>query len=98
MVTKLELTREWLPRYTGMSIEDFGDYVLLTKPNGETRKLRKPLFLRNPRVPDGSAIRVTQKIPRERREDAPSAGEIIRDIFAIATSALTIILLVQQLR
>ena len=30
MVTKLELAREWLPRYTGMAIDDFGDYVLLT--------------------------------------------------------------------
>ena len=30
MVTKLDLAREWLPRYTGMAIDDFGDYVLLT--------------------------------------------------------------------
>ena len=30
MVTKLELAREWLPRYTGMPIDEFGDYVLLT--------------------------------------------------------------------
>jgi len=30
MVSKLELAREWLPRYTGMPIEEFGDYVLLT--------------------------------------------------------------------
>ena len=30
MVTKLELARDWLPRYTGMAIDGFGDYVLLT--------------------------------------------------------------------
>ena len=30
MVTKLDLTREWLPRYTGMPLADFGDYILLT--------------------------------------------------------------------
>ncbi len=30
MVSKLELARDWLPRYTGMSIDEFGDYVLLT--------------------------------------------------------------------
>ncbi len=30
MVTKLELTQDWLPRYTGMPVEKFGDYVLLT--------------------------------------------------------------------
>lgn len=29
-VTKLEIARNWLPRYTGMAIDDFGDYVLLT--------------------------------------------------------------------
>ncbi len=38
MVTKLELAREWLPRYTGMAIDDFGDYVLLT--NFETYFIR----------------------------------------------------------
>jgi AMP nucleosidase len=27
---KLDLARDWLPRYTGMPIEDFGDYILLT--------------------------------------------------------------------
>jgi AMP nucleosidase len=30
MVSKLDLAREWLPRYTGMPIDKFGDYVLLT--------------------------------------------------------------------
>jgi AMP nucleosidase len=29
-ITKLEIARNWLPRYTGMPIEDFGDYILLT--------------------------------------------------------------------
>ncbi len=30
MPTKLDLAKNWLPRYTGMAIDDFGDYVLLT--------------------------------------------------------------------
>ncbi|NNM05054.1 MAG: AMP nucleosidase [Gemmatimonadetes bacterium] len=30
MVTKLDLAREWLHRYTGMDIDKYGDYVLLT--------------------------------------------------------------------
>ena len=30
MVTKLDLAKEWLPRYTGMPIDEFGDYILLT--------------------------------------------------------------------
>jgi len=29
-VTKLDIARDWLPRYTGMPVEDFGDYILLT--------------------------------------------------------------------
>ncbi|MFQ5502400.1 MAG: AMP nucleosidase [Phycisphaerae bacterium] len=30
MPSKLDLAKNWLPRYTGMSIDDFGDYALLT--------------------------------------------------------------------
>jgi AMP nucleosidase len=30
MRTKQEITENWLPRYTGTAIEDFGEYVLLT--------------------------------------------------------------------
>jgi AMP nucleosidase len=30
MVSKEELAKDWLPRYTGMPIDEFGDYVLLT--------------------------------------------------------------------
>ncbi len=30
MVTKLELAKDWLPRYTGMPVDLFGDYILLT--------------------------------------------------------------------
>lgn len=29
-LTKLDLVRDWLPRYTGMPLEEFGEYVLLT--------------------------------------------------------------------
>lgn len=30
MLDKLSIAKNWLPRYTGMPIDDFGDYVLLT--------------------------------------------------------------------
>jgi AMP nucleosidase len=30
MVSKLELVKDWLPRYTGMPLDKFGPYVLLT--------------------------------------------------------------------
>lgn len=30
MQTRLEIARSWLPRYTGMPVDQFGDYILLT--------------------------------------------------------------------
>lgn len=30
MITKVDLARNWLPRYTGAGIDEFGDYILLT--------------------------------------------------------------------
>lgn len=33
MKTKLEIARNWLPRYTGMPIDRFGEYILLTNFN-----------------------------------------------------------------
>jgi AMP nucleosidase len=30
MKTKKEIVENWLPRYTGVALEDFGDYILLT--------------------------------------------------------------------
>jgi len=30
MIKKLELAKNWLPRYTGTEIDQFGDYILLT--------------------------------------------------------------------
>mgnify|MGYP006283618535 FL=1 len=77
---------------------DSSHYVLFTRPNGETRKLRRGLFHPNPRVPDGSSIRVTKKPARPRRDkEGPSITEVVRDTLAIVTSAVTIIALVIQL-
>lgn len=30
MITKSEIVKDWLPRYTGMPLENFGQYILLT--------------------------------------------------------------------
>lgn len=30
MVTKLDIAKDWLPRYTGMELEEFGKHILLT--------------------------------------------------------------------
>jgi AMP nucleosidase len=48
MVSKLDLTQNWLPRYTGMPLADFGDYVLLTNfrtyINRFARKFDCPIY------------------------------------------------------
>jgi len=31
MLERLAITKNWLPRYTGMPLDNFGDYILLTK-------------------------------------------------------------------
>ena len=30
MDSKYDIAKDWLPRYTGMPVDDFGDYILLT--------------------------------------------------------------------
>ena len=34
MITQLDLVQDWLPRYTGMPLNQFGEYVLLTNFRG----------------------------------------------------------------
>lgn len=38
MVTKNDLVRDWLPRYTGMPLDKFGEYVLLTNFSAYVRR------------------------------------------------------------
>ena len=30
MIERVQIARNWLPRYTGMPLDKFGDYILLT--------------------------------------------------------------------
>ena len=41
MLTKSEITRNWLPRYTGMPLENFGDYILITNFGDYVRRFAK---------------------------------------------------------
>ncbi len=34
MKTKLEIAKNWLPRYTGTQIKEFGDFILLRGGHG----------------------------------------------------------------
>ncbi|HMN25879.1 MAG TPA: AMP nucleosidase, partial [Ignavibacteriaceae bacterium] len=38
MKTKLDIAKNWLPRYTGTKINEFGDYLLLTNFNNYVDK------------------------------------------------------------
>jgi len=38
MLTKNQITRNWLPRYTGMPLEEFGQYILLTNFGNYVRR------------------------------------------------------------
>jgi len=38
MPDRLEIARDWLPRYTGMPIDGFGDYILLTNFDDYVRR------------------------------------------------------------
>ena len=41
MLTKLEITANWLPRYTGMPLDHFGDYILITNFGDYVRRFAK---------------------------------------------------------
>jgi AMP nucleosidase len=41
MPDRLEIARNWLPRYTGMAIDEFGDYILLTNFHTYTREFAR---------------------------------------------------------
>ena len=41
MDTKLEIAKNWLPRYTGMPLEKFGDHILITNLKTTSLSLQK---------------------------------------------------------
>ena len=41
MLTKSEITHNWLPRYTGMPLDEFGEYILVTNFGDYVRRFAK---------------------------------------------------------
>ena len=41
MLTKAQITRNWLPRYTGMPLKEFGEYILVTNFGDYVRRFAK---------------------------------------------------------
>lgn len=89
--------KDYIKRAGGLA--DSANYALVTLPNGETQRKGIGWLGSGPEIPDGSKIYVTKKLakaPSERK--GPSVAEIIKDTLAIITSAVTIVVLVDQLK
>jgi len=41
MLTKIQIARNWLPRYTGMPLDEFGEYILVTNFGDYVRRFAK---------------------------------------------------------
>ncbi|QQS35722.1 MAG: SLBB domain-containing protein [Ignavibacteriales bacterium] len=77
---------------------DSANYIIHTKANGEADKVGFGWFTSNPDVYDGSKIHVT-KLPPPPPEGLPvDVGGTIKDVLAIVVSAVTIIVLANQLK
>jgi protein involved in polysaccharide export with SLBB domain len=83
-------------KYSG-GLRDSADYIVLYHPNGTAERFGTGWFGGNSKVYDGSTIYVTKvpTPPADRKE--LDIGNLIRDIFAITASALTILVLAKSL-
>lgn len=89
--------KDYIKRAGGLA--DSASYALITFPNGETKRESLRWLGSGSLIPDGSYIFVTKKParpPKERR--GPSWAEVIKETLAIITSAVTIVVLVNELK
>jgi protein involved in polysaccharide export with SLBB domain len=77
---------------------DSANYILYSKANGETNKVGFGWFSGNPTAFDGSVITVTKEPPPPPDNSTIDIGGTIKDVFAIVVSAVTIIVLANQLK
>jgi len=63
METKEEIVKNWLPRYTGTPIEEFGEYILLTNFDNYLEKFAQwhnvPIIRQNRSMPTATADGIT---------------------------------------
>ena len=77
---------------------DSANYVIYREANGNSKRVGFGLFSGNPTVYDGSTITVTKLPPPPPETPGVDLGITIKDIFAIVTSAVTIIVLARQIK
>ena len=86
---------DYIDRAGGLT--DSADYIILYHPNGNAERFSAGCFGGDTEVFDGSTIVVTKSPIPPPEKDGETIGQIIRDLFAIAASALTIMVLAKQL-
>jgi len=86
---------DYIDRAGGLT--DNANYAILYKANGESRRVNFGFLRANPRVPEGSIITVTKIPPPEPKEDVDLAAAI-KDVLAILSSAVTIIVLAKSIK
>ena len=74
-------------------VTDSANYALVQFPNGNVEKHGLGIFSGDPSVNDGSTIIVTKVPPPPPATEGLDLGTTIKDLFAILTSAVTIIYL-----
>ena len=79
-------------------LTDSASYAILVMPNGESRRVNFGFFAADPKVPDGSNINVLKKAIEPLDDRKIDWAATIKDTFAIAASAATIIYLVSQIK
>jgi polysaccharide export outer membrane protein len=90
-----ESVKDYIDKAGGVT--DSANYILHNKANGETEKVGFGFFSGDPDVHDGSVIIVT-KLPPPPPDEAPfDISGTIKDVLAIIVSAVTIIVLVNNL-
>jgi polysaccharide export outer membrane protein len=77
---------------------DSSNYILYKKANGDVKKVGFGWFSSNPEAFDGSVITVTKEPPEPPSNSTFDVGTTVKDMFAILVAALTIIVLVDQLK
>ena len=88
MKTKAEIVNNWLPRYTGTALEDFGDHILLTNFGGYLELFAKwnkvEIKGKDRAMPSATAGRITMI---NFGMGSPNAGTIIDLLTAINPAA-----------
>ncbi|NLT51607.1 MAG: hypothetical protein GXX85_11895 [Ignavibacteria bacterium] len=73
------------------------DYIILYSADGSSKRINFGFLSSNPEVKDGAIIKVTKTPPPQPETEKFDVGATIRDVFAIMSAALTIIVLSKQL-